>query len=165
MDERTAPTGPTLEAFYAGWETYQRRLIAALAPLTPEQLAIHAGAELRSIELIARHIVGARARWMHTVLGEGSVDVAALEHWDWDALDGPPPTADALIAALETTWRCIIESVQRWTPADMTQTFPRKRGGMVSRQWVIWHLIEHDLHHGGEISLTLGMHGLPALDL
>jgi hypothetical protein len=24
---------------------------------------------------------------------------------------------------------------------------------------------EHDLHHGGEISLTLGMHGLAGLDL
>jgi len=22
--------------------------------------------------------------------------------------------------------------------------------------------MEHDLHHGGELSLTLGMHGLPA---
>jgi len=30
---------------------------------------------------------------------------------------------------------------------------------------VIWHLIEHDLHHGGEIALTLGLHGLAAPDL
>ncbi len=22
-----------------------------------------------------------------------------------------------------------------------------------TRQWVIWHLIEHDLHHGGELPL------------
>jgi hypothetical protein len=33
-----------------------------------------------------------------------------------------------------------------------------------------WHqyqlnLIEHDLHHGGEISITLGSHGVPALNL
>jgi hypothetical protein len=27
------------------------------------------------------------------------------------------------------------------------------------------HLMEHELHHGGEISLILGTHGLPALDL
>jgi uncharacterized damage-inducible protein DinB len=38
-----------------------------------------------------------------------------------------------------------------------TQTF--------TRQWVIWHLMEHELHHGGEISLILGTHGLPALNL
>jgi hypothetical protein len=23
-------------------------------------------------------------------------------------------------------------------------------------------VLEHDLHHGGELSFTLGMHGLPA---
>ena len=34
-----------------------------------------------------------------------------------------------------------------------------------SRQWIIWHLIEHELHHGGELSLTLGVHGLAAPDL
>jgi uncharacterized damage-inducible protein DinB len=51
----------------------------------------------------------------------------------------------------------------------MQQTFPDEGpdGKMyeVSRAWVIWHLIEHDLHHGGEISLTLGMHGLHAIDI
>jgi uncharacterized damage-inducible protein DinB len=30
---------------------------------------------------------------------------------------------------------------------------------------VLWHVLEHDLHHGGELSLALGMHGLPALDV
>jgi uncharacterized damage-inducible protein DinB len=27
---------------------------------------------------------------------------------------------------------------------------------------VVWHVLEHDLHHGGELSLTLGLHGIPA---
>ena len=31
-----------------------------------------------------------------------------------------------------------------------------------SRAWVVWHVLEHDLHHGGEVSLTLGVHGIPA---
>jgi uncharacterized damage-inducible protein DinB len=30
---------------------------------------------------------------------------------------------------------------------------------------VLWHLIEHDLHHGGELSFVLSMHGLTALQL
>lgn len=32
-------------------------------------------------------------------------------------------------------------------------------------QWVILHVIEHDLHHGGEVSFTLGMHNLQSIDL
>jgi len=34
-----------------------------------------------------------------------------------------------------------------------------------TRQWVIWHMLEHDLYHAGELSLTLGMYGLAGLDL
>jgi uncharacterized damage-inducible protein DinB len=29
----------------------------------------------------------------------------------------------------------------------------------------VWHLIEHDLHHGGEISQILGSNGIPAPEL
>jgi hypothetical protein len=30
---------------------------------------------------------------------------------------------------------------------------------------VTWHVIEHDLHHGGELSFSLGAHNLPAPEL
>jgi uncharacterized damage-inducible protein DinB len=30
---------------------------------------------------------------------------------------------------------------------------------------VVWHLIEHDVHHTGEMSIILGSHGVPGLDL
>ena len=87
MDEpNKAPTGPTLETFYTGWETYQNLLITALTPLTPDQLALSAGNDLRTIEVIARHIVGARARWMHAALND-EAGLEALRHWD--ASDAP----------------------------------------------------------------------------
>jgi uncharacterized damage-inducible protein DinB len=50
----------------------------------------------------------------------------------------------------------------------MQKTFARDWEGKryeFSRAWVVWHVLEHDLHHGGEISLTLGMHGLQAPDI
>ena len=55
-----------------------------------------------------------------------------------------------------------------WTPADLDYVFEKTSYGQMfhlTRQWIIWHVIEHDLHHGGEVSLTLGMHGLAAPDL
>jgi uncharacterized damage-inducible protein DinB len=61
------------------------------------------------------------------------------------------------------------EAIARWTPSDWQHTYPGDEDdgepAIITRQWVIWHLIEHDLHHGGEISLTLGMHGLSAPNL
>jgi uncharacterized damage-inducible protein DinB len=58
----------------------------------------------------------------------------------------------------------IQNALARWMPADLGQTFPR-RDTSVSRQWISWHVIEHDLHHGGELSFSLGMHGLAAIDI
>ena len=41
----------------------------------------------------------------------------------------------------------------------------RRAGAGRSRQWIIWGVLEHDIHHGSEISTTLGVHGLPVVDL
>ena len=60
------------------------------------------------------------------------------------------------------------ECLRRWTPEDLAVEFSRERRTgtqTFTRQWVIWHLIEHDIHHGGELSLILGSHGLTGLDL
>lgn len=60
--------------------------------------------------------------------------------------------------------------MQRRTPTDLKKEFvrpsPNEAGERPSRsrQWIIWHLVEHD-YHGGEISFSLGMHGVPGLDL
>ncbi len=55
-----------------------------------------------------------------------------------------------------------------WTPADLGQVFPhpfREDWPARSRQWIIWHVLEHDIHQGGELSSILGAHGLAAVDL
>ena len=35
----------------------------------------------------------------------------------------------------------------------------------VSIESIIWGILEHDIHHGSEISTTLGIHGLPVVEL
>ena len=59
-------------------------------------------------------------------------------------------------------------AIAGWTLADWQQTWPgedQSEPEVITRQWVIWHLIEHDLHHGGEISPTLGVHGITGFSL
>jgi hypothetical protein len=36
---------------------------------------------------------------------------------------------------------------------------------LVSWQWTIWRILAHNLHHGGEISLELGMQGIQIPEL
>ena len=156
----------TLAIIAGGWQAYQDRLSSALDPLTPAQLALRAAPQLRSIEELARHIIGVRAGWFHNILGEG--DDAFGAYHEWDQPDAPTRAASELVEGLMATWQTMQAALARFTPEDLTATLTGVRKGHSyahQRGWVIWHVLEHDLHHGGEIGFSLGMHSLPALDL
>ncbi len=162
MSEHTT----SLTKFYKGWDEHQQHLVAALTPLTPEQLALHASTDLRSIGEIATHIVGCRARWFHNLMGEGSEELASIANWD--RAGGHVRDAAELVQGLQVTWGMIASALARWSIDDLDYVFHGSRHGEeyhLSRQWVIWHVIEHDLHHGGELSYSLGMHGLAGIDI
>ena len=158
--------GATLAPFYEGWRDYQGMLVEALAPLTSEQLALRASPDQRPIWLLAAHIIGTRVGWFQGLMGEGDPALASFDPWDADG--APARTASELIHGLEATWLMIQSCLDRWTPAMLNDPFTRTRGDQSrtrTRQWILWHVIEHDLHHGGELCLTLGIHGLPTPDL
>jgi uncharacterized damage-inducible protein DinB len=152
----------TLSTFYESWQKYQNHIKEAVAPLTAEQLAQRAAPGLRSIGENAAHIVGCRTGWFTYVLGEdGGPQVKAIA--DWDEAGAPARSADALVQGLDLTWRLMSDCLGRWSSDDMRKTFTDDWDGKIvelPRAWVVWHVLEHDLHHGGELSLTLGMHGL-----
>lgn len=158
----------TLTTYYTIWKQYQEHLSMALTPLTSEQLALRAAPHLRSIGENAMHIIGTRIGWFTQTLGEEvSEEMSAYLKRNEGALRQgvPVPTATELAQGLDLTWQLIAACLARWSPADMEQTFPDEEDGKrvyLSRAWVVGHVMEHDMHHGGELSFTLGMFGLPA---
>jgi uncharacterized damage-inducible protein DinB len=176
-----ASMAPALQPFYDGWSNYLGLLRAAIRELTPEQLALRPAPRLWAVWQLAGHMAGNRAYWFHDVLGEGdpairdmfrvastTVPDLPLEDAGWEDDEDHPRGLAELVEAFDLTWTMVAHCLQRWTPDDLAVEFSRHRPAgtrTFTRQWVIWHLMEHDLHHGGEISLILGSHGLPALDL
>lgn len=158
----------TLTTFYTFWKAYLEHIKEALAPLTAGQLGLRAAPHLRSIGEIALHIIGCRVYWFTEFLGEdGGEQLQAYASWNEAALSpgASVPAAAELVQALDDTWQWMADCLARWSPNEMRRTFPDNWDGHpidVSRAWVVWHVLEHDLHHGGELSHTLGLHGLPA---
>lgn len=164
MEEMTG--GVALKDVYLGWERYNLLLKEMITPLTPDQLALRVTPALRSVGEMAAHIIAARAWWWRGVMGEGGADLESL--FPWDDEGAKPRSAAELEIGLDKTWSAIAASLSLWTPADLGASFTQRRGSETTdatRQWIIWHVSEHDIHHGGEISLTLGAHGLSAPDL
>jgi uncharacterized damage-inducible protein DinB len=171
-----------LGPFVEGWLGYQRLLLDAIRPLNAEQLASRTAPFQWAVWQLASHMAGSRAYWWHEVLDEGDEAVGhmfavesttvpdlPLEAAGWEDDENHPRTAAELTDAFERTWAMLDEPLGRWTAADLEVEFSRTRMNgevqTVTRAWVVWHLIEHDLHHGGEISQILGTNGLPAPEL
>ena len=161
-----------LISIYKGWDIYQQHLLTAIAPLSPEQLTLRAAPHLRSLGEQVAHMIAVRARWLSLDLHEGGSKLDTFVGWDgWRPQPGrdvpPVRNTSELISGLESTWQVLQEALDRWTVADLEEIFPpdSPEEEPFTRQFVLWHLIEHDLHHGGELSFVLGMHGLTGIDI
>ncbi len=153
-----------LTTFYLGWPAYQQRLVSAITPLSSEQVALSLSHHW-PIGRIAAHIIAARVWWLCSRAGEGSDKLAPLEHWD--AAGAPVRSASELVMGLEKTWEVIADVLACWTPANLEQVLPAHQDDPTerTRQWIVYHVLEHDIFHGGEISCILGSHGLAAVAL
>lgn len=156
----------TLAIIVETWRQYQEHIAGAIAPLTDEHMTLRAAPGQRSVGELAVHIAGCRAGWFTDFLGESDntptgAEITAMAAWDEQ--DRSLWNAARLVEALGTTWQFMMDRVARWSAEDMQTTFEDDRDGVkvrLSRAWVLSHLLEHDLHHGGELALTLGLHGL-----
>ena len=159
-------TQSTLDVIYENWRVYHEKLRDSIAPLAHEHLALQPAPHLWPLGQIVQHIISTRAGWFSGTLQDE--DDAMHEFISWGQRDSPPRSAVELAHGLDETWAFIEVRLQRWTADDCAKTFPDEWDGQVyhvSRSWVIYHVMEHDLHHGGEISLILGMNDLQTLDL
>jgi uncharacterized damage-inducible protein DinB len=165
-EERLTSDNQLVLSIFEGWCAYQEVMTKAIAPLDEKQLELRAGPNLRSVREIAAHIIGARARWFFLLMGDGGDEFATFGKWD--RRGSKARSTEELVNGLEATRIGIQGAIQSWTPDDWEETWPGEDDSepeVITRQWVIWHLIEHDLHHGVEISITLGAHGMRGIAL
>ena len=156
----------TLEVIYENWRGYNEKLQKCIALLTNEHLDLQPAPGMWPVGQIVQHMISVRAGWFSGTLQDA--DELMNEYMLWGQRDSPERSTAELIRGLYGTWAFIESRLKNWTPADCAETFPDEYDGQtyeVSRSWVIYHVLEHDLHHGSEVSLILGMNGLQPLDI
>jgi uncharacterized damage-inducible protein DinB len=161
----------SIRVFYDRWPQYDRRLTEVIAGMSAEQLAIRPSPAGWPIWATVGHTAGARVYWLCTILGEPGGETTPFQDpagagWE-DDLDHPRGV-DELVTALRSTWALIERSLDAWTPQMLEATVERRYGGRVqrhSRSSILQRLLTHEAYHCGELSQTLGIHGLPQIDL
>ena len=164
-------TMTTIRHAYDMWPQYNRRLREVIGAMTDEQLAIRPSPDLWPIWASVGHTAGARVFWLCDIVGEPGAETTPLTDaanigWE-DDLDHPR-SADELVLALDSTFRIIEGCLDRWTPDMLFDVIQREYDGTIqvhTRSSILQRLFTHEAYHCGELSQTLGIHGLPQIDL
>ena len=139
--------------------------------MTPDQLAIRPAPERAPIWATVGHTAGTRVYWLCGIFGEPGAETTPFpdpQGQGWEDDESVPRDAGELVTALETTWRIIEGCLDRWTLEMMTESFSREVNGRPqahTRTSVLQRMFSHEAYHCGELSQTLGIHGLPQIDL
>lgn len=173
-----ATTTDPIRTVYEGWDGYQTSIVNAVEPLTAEQLNWRPTEKERSVGEVVRHLALGRIDWLYRVGAIGIQElVAPITAWDFDPAgnryiqDEKVVAADEKVALLDwlgKTWGVIDTTIKTWTVDDLSKTYRHVWRGTtwaVSRQWTLWRVMAHDIHHGGELSLMLGMQGIEPFEL
>jgi uncharacterized damage-inducible protein DinB len=158
---------------YDGWATYDARIREVVEQLSPEDLAIRPSPDRWPIWATVAHTAGVRVYWLCGVFGEPGAEATpfpeVVSGVGWEDDPGTPRSAAELTIALRSTWAIVERCLDRWTVAMLDEAFPARSatGGirLHTRQSVLMRLLTHDAYHAGELSQTLGIHGLPQIDL
>lgn len=168
----------SLKDIFDGWNGYNLSIINAIKSLSPEQLSWRPGEQLYTVGQVARHISLGRVIWFVRMDAPGSAELAGqIRDWKQDddgnahiveekVIDDSQP--EELAHWLALSWEMIEKTLTSWTVNDLNQNYRivwNKNTYLPSRQWTIWRIMSHDIHHGGEISLMLGMQGIQAFEL
>ena len=145
---------------FGHWADVRKGLYQALDLLTVEQLAFRPRPGLWSLHETVCHIAGTEASWFRVYVTH--------ELADWKETDYQPgdyPT-QADLKALLSEIHARIETI--YLPdrdARLSEKVILPWGPEVSHEWVVWHVLEHEIHHRGEIYLMLGLMGIEAPDV
>jgi uncharacterized damage-inducible protein DinB len=166
MTENALP----LEVVYAGWDNFQKRLVQVTSGFSAEELALPVSPNHWPIGMLIQHIISDRIWWFHLWMNEGGPEISSFMHWEEEEEGKSVHPAEELVAGLQASWEMIAATLSRYTVADLGQIFPpppslsereRQLFGENTRQEIIFHVLRHDLHHGGELAVGMGTHGMP----
>jgi len=161
--------------FVAQLDDQNRRLLKDVEGITPAELEWQSAPGLNTIGMLLTHIALVEAWWIHVgPLAAGSVEAAAEplpgilgitfkdDGLPIEEAGGQPPKVlagrdlsfyeDLLRKARNFTKECTVSM----TDADLDRTGSLKRGdgskGTYTVRWVLYHLLEHEAAHYGQIS-------------
>jgi uncharacterized damage-inducible protein DinB len=112
-----------------------------------------------SVGEILFHIANAELGWFrYAVTGE-------LEEWPGEFSVNDYPTLERMKELLTEVHDWTEDFIADLSVDDYQRMIEVPWGEKIPLGWILWHVLEHEIHHRGELSLILGLLGRDGLDV
>ncbi len=143
---------------FAHWQQVRADLLATVDKFSESELSFVPFNCSWPVGRIMLHIAECEDYWLHAQVRH------ELQPPVWYRL-ADYPTREAIKSALEAAHSRTMRFLDGLDEASLEQTYQITHGETFTLYWIIWHVLEHEIHHRGELSLILGMLGREGLDV
>ncbi len=135
------------------WKGVQGSFFKILSYLNNEELGFEYDREMRNLGEQFNHVANAYHWWLEYIIHDGQ----GIKP-DLDVANSVEEIQSRLRRAHQRIWDLIENST--WD--DLRKEYEVEENGTrktVSLMWILWHLVEHDIHHRAQIGLYLKKKG------
>ena len=146
--------------FLKRWPIVRKELLLTLDAFEESDLVFVPVEGGWNVGRIMLHISSAANYWLHSgILSPVNIyqpGQAFLQNY---------PTLDAIRDFLAEEHKRTMTLLEAFDVDNWEKAYPYADGCSYTPSWIFWHVLEHEIHHRGELSLILGLLGRGGLDL
>jgi uncharacterized damage-inducible protein DinB len=147
-----------LSKMFSHWEQIRRDLLATMDKFSDEELSFSPFEGAWPVGQTLLHIADCEDNWLHGVVrGE----IKPWIFYDFSEY----PTREDILEVLNRAWDRTTAFLDSINESNLDEEYRIPSGHPFSLRWIIWHVLEHEIHHRGELSLILGLLGREGLDV
>jgi uncharacterized damage-inducible protein DinB len=144
---------------FSHWNQVRADLLNTIDMFSEDELTYTPGEMSRTVGRMMLHIADAEDGWFRYVVTK------ELPEWPSQYILENYPSREAIknvLTEVHTRTKAYLDTLEE---SDMDRMIESPRGDMFYLGWIIWHVIEHEIHHRGELSLILGLLSREGLDV
>ncbi len=148
----------SLQKTFSHWKSIRSGLITTLEKFNDADLEFKPFPGSWSVKQIALHIAEAEDGWFRFAVNR------ELDQWPEYRLE-EFSSIEQLKSILGTVHARTELYMQSLSDEDGSRSVIVPWGESLPLSWIIWHVLEHEIHHRGELSIILGILGREGLDI
>lgn len=147
-----------LSQMFSHWKQVRADLLVTIDKFSEDELAFAPFQGSWPAGQIILHIADCEDNWLHGVVrGE-------FKPWIfYDLADYP--TKASIKEVLHRAQERTTHFLEGLDTSALEKEYQTPNGSSLTLRWIIWHVLEHEIHHRGELSLILGLLGREGLDV